>query len=74
MYPEEQSTITLTQLVGGVNQTAGSLTAANLLLTGVGAFNLNQSGNDVTTLAAKPERVDKLRGCECATIGSVGGG
>jgi len=38
--------------VGGVSQAAAAIRAANLQLTGAGAFSLNQSGNDVDTVAA----------------------
>ncbi len=37
---------------GGVSQTGAAIHAANLQLTGAGEFSLNQSGNDVDTVAA----------------------
>lgn len=65
-------TITLNATASGVNQTAGALSAANLLLTGVGAFNLNQSGNNVVTLAGNPNGSVSYVDQNALTIGTVG--
>jgi hypothetical protein len=46
------SSIRLNAQTGGVNQTAGALTAHDLQLSGTGVFNLPNAGNDVTNLAA----------------------
>ncbi|MFM7868065.1 MAG: beta strand repeat-containing protein, partial [Planctomycetaceae bacterium] len=44
--------ITLNTTVGDTTQSAGTITASGLLLLGAGSFTLNQSGNDVDSLAA----------------------
>jgi filamentous hemagglutinin family protein len=66
-------TITLDATAGGANQSAGSLTAASLLLQGVGAFNLNQPGNNVATLAGNPNGSISYVDANGLAIGSVGG-
>ena len=66
------ATITLNATSGGANQTGGSLTAANLLLQGAGAFTLNQSGNNVSTLAGNPVGSVSYVDVDALTIGTVG--
>ncbi|NLF73794.1 MAG: hypothetical protein GX575_32565, partial [Candidatus Anammoximicrobium sp.] len=46
--------LTLTSQAG-VSQTAATIAAANLQLTGVGTFSLTQSGNDVDAMAASTD-------------------
>ena len=58
---------------GGVDQTGGALTAAELLLLGGGNFNLNQAGNDVDTLAANIASPLIYRDADDLTVGTVGG-
>jgi len=65
-------TITLDATAGGANQTAGALTAAALLLQGAGAFTLNQSGNNVATLAGNPIGSVSYVDADALTIGTVG--
>jgi len=66
-------TVTLNPTTGGVNQTAGSLTADKLLLTGAGTFTLNQSGNNVNTLAANITGALTYTDTDTLSVGSVSG-
>jgi hypothetical protein len=67
--------VTLNVTTGGVNQTAGPLTATTLLLTSgaaaTGNFTLNQPGNNVGTLAAQ---VVTGAGGSLSYTGTGGGG
>jgi hypothetical protein len=64
-------TITWNPSAGGVTQTGGALTALNLLLLGSGPFMLNQSGNDVDTLAASVTGSISYQDSDALTVGSV---
>ncbi len=55
----------------GVNQTGGVITASELLLLGIGVFNLNQAGNNVGTLAANIDGNLTYRDANALTVGTV---
>ncbi len=66
--------IVLAATAGGVNQTAGALAAGGLSLSGAGTFTLNQSGNDIATLAADVTGNLSYRDANALTLGTAGNG
>jgi len=65
--------ISFTANGSGINQSGGALTAAGLKIAGSGAFNLNQAGNQVGTLAAAVSGGLSYTDAGLLTVGSVGG-
>jgi hypothetical protein len=65
------ATTTLNATTGGVNQFSGTLTTANLLLTGAGTFLLNDS-NSISTAAAAVNGGISLTDAGALTVGTVG--
>ena len=69
--------VTLNQTGGGVSQGSGSLLANGLRLLGVGAFSLNQAGNNVSVLVADLTGATttlSYRDANGFSIGTGGGG
>ncbi|MEW6486099.1 MAG: hypothetical protein AB1423_16050, partial [Pseudomonadota bacterium] len=56
---------------GGVNQVAGAITGASILLIGTGTFNLPLNTNDVDTIAANITGALTYHDADGLTIGSV---
>jgi filamentous hemagglutinin family protein len=68
------ATVTLRTAAGGVTENAnGSVAADRLLLAGVGAFTLDQPGNDVATLAAALTGPLTYRDANALAVGTAGG-
>src|SRR5436305_197695 len=60
-------------ITGNVTQTAGNvITAAGLQLLGSGSIHLDETGNDVTTLAANYSGPISYTDADALTIGTVG--
>lgn len=64
---------TLNAGFGGATQTAGSISADGLLLTGAGTFALTAAGNDVNTVAGSVNGSVQLTDMDDLQVGSVGG-
>jgi hypothetical protein len=66
--------VSLDPTAGGVSESSnGTVTAAKLLLQGAGTFTLNQSGNDVATLAANVNGALTYQDTNALTVGAVNG-
>lgn len=64
--------VRLSTTSGGITQTVGSITGSTLELVGGGAFVLNQTGNDVDTLAAGINGSLRFTDTDGLAIGSAG--